>query len=206
VPAGTVLPRCFRPLDDGTLTDCDDNPVVLADGSRVRLAHDTLLDEASVRAWQQHLVDYAVQPLFQQLGKGRWTLPEALAQADALTEFEGHLLEAFALRGRAAKLGWTRAAAEDGGWFHAYEKRFPTLGLQAAIGFTGNSLPEENRTVALLDLSFQPTGGEMAAGPRGRLPLGRVPQVLLSECRHDLRLMAAEGSGFDADWKRKSAP
>jgi hypothetical protein len=192
--------RTFRPLDDGTHTDHEDSAVELAEGARVRLAHDSLLGADTVSAWQQHLVDYEVKPLFQQLGKGHYALTEAKAGNDAIKDFEGHLIEAFALRGRALKLGYTRGPAEDGGWFHVYEKRFPTLGLQAVIEFTGNPLPEENRTVALLNLSF----ASSADNSRGKLTLSKVPKVLLSECYNDLRLIAAEGTGYDADWQKKS--
>lgn len=193
----------FRPLDDGTLTDCEDNEVQLPADARVRIAHDSLLAADQISAWQQHLVDYEITPLFQQMGKGVYSLPLEQAKADNIVDFEGYLLEAFALRGRALKLGYTRGAAEDGGWFHVYEKRFPTLGLQAVIEFTGNPLPEENRTVALLNLSFSGTGG--TASPQNTsLPLSKVPKVLLSECYHDLRLIAAEGTGFDPEWQKKS--
>ena len=194
--------QTFRPLDDGTLTDREDNEVEIADESRIRLAHDSLLDPDEVKCWQQHLVDYEIRPLFQQLGKGTYSLPAAQANTDEIKDFEGYLLEAFSLRGRALKLGYTRGAAEDGGWFHVYEKRFPTLGLVAVIEFTGNPLPEENRTVALLNLSFSASGGE--SWQRGKLHLTKVPKVLLSECYNDLRLIAAEGSGYDPQWQKKS--
>ncbi|MFC3148363.1 DUF4132 domain-containing protein [Piscinibacterium candidicorallinum] len=195
--------RTFRPLDDGTLTDNEDNAVELEVGARVRLAHDSLLDAEAVSAWQQHLVDYEIKPLFQQLGKGHYALPESKAGNDAIKDFEGYLVEAFALRGRALKLGYTRGPAEDAGWFHVYEKRFPTLGLQAVLEFTGNGLPEENRTVALLNMSFASTA-DNSSWHRGRLTLSKVPKVLLSECYNDLRLIAAEGTGYDADWQKKS--
>jgi hypothetical protein len=194
----------FRPLDDGSLTDCDDNEVQLPTDARVRIAHDSLLSAEQIAAWQQHLVDYEITPLFQQMGKGIYVLPPEQASADSIKDFEGYLLEAFALRGRALKLGYTRGAAEDGGWFHVYEKRFPTLGLEAVIQFTGNPLPEENRTVALLNLSFSAAGGNTASWQRTGLPLSKVPKVLLSECYNDLRLIAAEGPGFDSDWQKKS--
>ena len=202
VEEGKVV-QVFRPLDDGSLSDCEDNALTLPDEARVRVAHDSLLNSDQVAAWQQHLLDYEIKPLFQQLGKGRYTLPADKAQADEVTDFKGHMLEAFALRGRALKLGYARGPAEDGGWFHVYEKRFPTLGLQAVIEFTGNPLPEENRTVALISLSF---AASQAADTwqRGKLTLSKVPAVLLSECYNDLRLIAAEGSGFDADWEKKS--
>jgi len=192
----------FRPLDDGTLTDAQDNAVTPALAARVHLAHDSNVSAQDSAAWRQHLVDYEVVPLFQQFGKGSYTLPEGKAQSDGIGDFEGHMLEAFALRGRAGKLGYVRGASEDGGWFYTYEKRFPTLGITAVLEFTGNPLPEENRKVALTRMSFRPNDGD--AGTRANLPLSRIPTVLLSECYNDLRLVAADGSGFDPDWQKKS--
>lgn len=196
-------PLVFRPLDDGSLTDVDDEPVELPEGARVRLAHDSVLDPGTVARWVEHLADYEVTPLFPQLGRGVHALPADAAGRRELDDFTGHVLEAFALRGRALRLGWTRGATVDGGWFLTYDKRFPTLGVVARIEFTGNSLPEENRTVALQTLSFHRTGPD-GQGEVG-LTLGEVPAVLVSECWHDLRVIAAEGTGFDPDWEKKTA-
>jgi Domain of unknown function (DUF4132) len=197
-------PAAFRPLADGTLTNEADEAVEIQGDARIRLAHDMLLPPEAVYRWQQHLIDYEVTPLFQQLGKGKWELPSSQVNAKEVTDFKGHLLEAFALRGRATKLGYQRGSAEDGGWFHVYEKRFATLGVAAVLEFTGNSLPEENRTVSLIRLTFSPTNVENS-WERSEIPLGKVPKVLLSECYNDARLMAGEGTGFDPDWEKKSA-
>lgn len=192
----------FRPLDDGTLTDVEDNEIQLSPDARVRLAHDSILSAEAVSRWQQHLVDYQVAPLFQQLGKGSYSLPAEKAREVAVKDFEGYVIEAFALRGRALKLGYTRGPAEDGGWFMVYEKRFASLGLEAIIEFTGNPLPEENRLVALISLSFA-NAADRAHG-RTAIALADVPKVLLSECYNDLRLIAGEGTGYDADWQKKT--
>lgn len=197
--------RAFRPLDDGTLTDADDEPVTLADAARVRLAHDALLAPDDVARWAAHLADYGVAPLFGQLGQGFWALPDDRARSGELREVEGHLVEAFALRGRATKLGWVRGAAEDGGIFTTYRKRFPSVGVDAVLEFTGNGLPEENRTVALLALWFARSGDDVTSYGTARLPLRDVPPVLLSECRREVGLVAAEGTGYDPDWERTTA-
>jgi hypothetical protein len=194
----------FRPLADGTLTNESDDAVEVSEHARIRLAHDTLLTPETVQRWQQHLIDYEIKPLFQQLGKGTYELPSDKANAKEITDFKGHLLEAFALRGRASKLGYQRGSAEDGGWFTVYEKRFPTLALAAVLEFTGNTLPEENRSVALLSLAFRSISKENSH-ERAEIPLEKIPKVLLSECYNDLRLIAAEGTGFDPDWEKKSA-
>lgn len=190
----------FRPLDDFTLTDLDDEEVTLAPGDRVRLAHDTNLPADVVAAWQQHLADYEVSPLFQQFGKGTFALGEDRRRDTEITDFRGCLVEAFTLRGRATRLGYTRGSTEDGGWFYSYEKRFPTLGMSTRIEFSGNGLPEENRTVALTALGFQ---RHTEDGHTSAMLLGDVPAVLLSEAYNDMRVLAGEGSGPDPDWEKK---
>jgi len=191
----------FRPLDDGSLTDMDDNDVELPDGARVMVAHDSVLSTGEVAQWTAHLADYEVTPLFQQLGRGVLAITPQMRSKRELTDFTGYLLEAFALRGRAGRLGYTRGQSEDAGWFYTYDKRFPTLGIVATVSFTGNPLPEENRLVALKELSFR---REAPDGRRAELTLGDVPAVLASECWQDMRLLAAEGTGYDPDWEKKS--
>jgi hypothetical protein len=200
IPGVEGKPRTFRPLDDGSLTDVEDNPVSLDPTVVVALAHDSNLTAAESAAWQRHLADYKIDPLFQQLGKGVYRLPADQAEATEIEDFKGHTLDAFALRGRASKLGYSRGPAEDGGWFMRYEKRFPTLGIEAHVEFTGNSLPEDNRKVALLALTFMKKS-HVDEGPNA-LALGEVPRVLLSECWNDVRVMAADGNGFDPDWQK----
>jgi hypothetical protein len=188
--------RTFRPLDDGTLTDADDNRVTLPPDAAVCVAHDTSCDALVCEAWLKHFKDYGLTPLFQQFGRGRYILPGDRREATSLTGFEGHMIDAFKLRGATGKLGYMRGATEDGGWFYAYTKRFTSLGMEAVMGFSGNALPEENRKVALMDLSFRRDRG-------AEVPLAEVPAVILSECLADMRTVAAEGSGFDPDWQSK---
>jgi hypothetical protein len=190
----------FRPLDDGTLTDVDDAPVELHPEAVIAVAHDSAVPEQVAAAWLDHFADYEVTPLFQQFGRARYELADSMREQREVTDFQGHLLEAFKLRGRANKLGYTRGQAQDGGVFVTYEKRFPTLGITTVIGFSGNSLPEENRTVALHSLGFERTTDGRSAGP---LKLQDVPAVLLSEAYGDLTSIAAVGTGFDPAWEKK---
>jgi hypothetical protein len=202
------ITQTFRPLNDGSLTDTQDEAVTPADDMRVCLAHECLLPAEEVKAWHLHLADYEVHPLFDQFGRGSYKLPEEKRLETTLGDFRGHLLETFRLRGRLTKLGYTRGATGDGGWFYEYYKQFSGLGIAATIEFTGNGLPEQNRTVALTTLHFVRSTGDKAspyAGTQMRLPLGEVPAVLLSECWNDMRIAAADGPGFDPDWEKKSA-
>lgn len=197
----------FRPLADGTFTGADDGAVRLGPDSLIRVTHEMLVSTELSAQWRSHVSDYEIAPLVEQFGKPVYRLTEGTKQSSEMREFTGHLVEAFKLRGRATKLGYVRSGSEDGGWFYRYHKRFPTLGIEALIEFSGNSLPEENRTVALTALYFQRTLSDEEARFSGalqaRLQLADVPKILLSECWNDVRCIAEQGTGFDPDWERK---
>ena len=178
----------------------------LADGSLVRLAHAALVDAETAKAWVRHFKDYKVKPLFAQMSR---QLPEISAEAvadqesgNAIGDRLGWLSDTFTLRGTLTKLGYQRAAAEDGGFFDHYFKEFNSLGLRVNIGFTGNCLPEENVPAALTRLSFEKMGRRWSGGDS--LPLADIPPVLLAETYADYRAAADACVGFDPQWEKKT--
>jgi hypothetical protein len=197
--------QTFRPLDDGTLTDQDDRAITLEDGATICIVHGSRVPVAVGAAWAKHLADYEVSPPFTQFGRDGYLLPEQKRKAHSIDDFRGYMIEAFRLRGLATRFGYTHGRAEDGGWFLEYLKSFPGLGLQVHLQFSGNSLPEENRTVALDSISFDKPMPQAAHyfAQSSRISLGQIPSVLLSECYDDLRTIAAAGTGFDPDWEKK---
>ena len=195
------LVATFRPLGDGSYTDAADSRVDLAMFADIRLAHASLLDEEMVAAWRTHLGTYAVEPPFNQLGRGSMQLGEGQGRERRITDREGWMVESFTLRGSAAKLGYQRGQAQDGGWFVTYEKTYREAGLVAEIEFTGGPLPEESRSTALQSLSFRKLRGGGSGG--GQVALAEVPPVLLAECWRDLHDIAAKGTGFDPEWQKK---
>ncbi len=206
-PEGERFLGCFRPLEDGSLTNEKDEEARFDGATRVRLAHPCNTPADIAAAWVQHFQDYDVGPLFPQFGRDTYTLPEGKKNETEIADFEGWQITTFRLRGKATKLGYLRGEAEDGGWFHVYRKPFPSLGVQAVLGFTGSSLPEEDRPAALESLYFTAIKGDDESAyswQPGKLPLGKVPPVLLSECYNDVKQLAAEGTGYDPKWREKS--
>ncbi|WP_057856597.1 DUF4132 domain-containing protein [Bradyrhizobium lablabi] len=189
----------FRPLEDLSLTDSSDNAVDPASFAAVQLAHRSLFTAEQSEAWKQHLADYKVEPLFNQLDRSVLTS----GVGSSIDDRAGHIIEAFKLRGAAQKLGYERAQAEDGGWFTQYIKPFGGVAINAVIEFTGSPLPEENRAVALVAAKFVRArkGGRSAYG--AQIALNEVPSVLLSEVWNDLHQIARAGSGFAEDWRNK---
>jgi hypothetical protein len=194
----------FRPTEDGSLIDTQDDEVELAAGSQLRLGHASLVDDATAAAWNKHFKDYKLAPLFPQMTRK----PPAIAFTDdkghAVSEIEdrqGWISDTFTLRGSFTKLGYQRAQAEDGGFFYQYTKEFSTAGVRVAIDFSGNTLPEENVPAALKTLSFEDM---KTRGYSDRaLPLAKVPPVLLAEAYADYLAIAQACAGFDAGWEKK---
>lgn len=209
VAADGSLLSLLRPTEDGSLIDAGDEEVTVAPEDRIGLAHASLLDEDQVRAWQAHLKDYKVTPLFAQLARRKPAL--ANPEADLIDDRLGWTSDTFTLRGAFAKQGYARGAAEDGGLFFEYTKDFAGAGLQVRIEFSGNSLPEDNIPAALKSLSFMRLGTpggfgfdyRSGAGGSGGVPLSKVPPVLLAEAYGDYHAVAAATQGFDPDWQRK---
>jgi hypothetical protein len=198
---------CFRPLEDGSLTNEKDEEAKFDDDARVRLAHTCNTPADVAAAWVQHFEDYDVTPLFPQFGRDVYQLPEEKQKDTDVVDFTGHCLTTFQLRGKATKLGYIRGDAEDGGCFYLYRKPFPSLELQAVIEFSGSCLPETDVAAALHGLYFERMKKERESGyswGASKLPLGKVPAVLLSECYNDVKQIAAEGTGYDPKWKERS--
>lgn len=186
--------RRFRPAEDGALVDLSDEPLTLADDAEIRLAHGVLMGDDEARAWREHLADYGVVALFDQLSA---TVPAHAEGAVALDDLKGHMTDSFSFRGVATKRGYVRGGAQDAGWFTEYTKGFSGLGLTAVLEFTGSYLPEDNIPCATESLFFQ-------RGHR-QVPLKDVPPVLLAECYADYAAVAALGP-FHRDYHERLHP
>ena len=189
----------FRPHGDGTLSTAKHRDYKPAPDAIVRVAHPLTLHDSHVTDWTEHLGDFEILPLFPQFGRATRAVAEGDAKKRECSDFVGHMVEAFKLRSRADALGFARGEAEDGGWFYGYKKIFPSLGLQAIVNFSGNSMPEENKTVALQTITFERTTDE----ERGAIALGEIPPVLFSEVWNDAQDIARTGTGFDPAWESK---
>ncbi len=88
---------CFRPLEDGSLTNEKDEEVTFEPEVRVRLAHACNTPAEVGAAWAQHFTDYDVEPLFQQFGRATYTLPAGKETETDVKDFEGHGLTTFKL-------------------------------------------------------------------------------------------------------------
>jgi hypothetical protein len=194
----------FRPLDDGTLTDVEDRDYDLSGARFVQPAHSSLVDRATRDAWRAHLEAYEVKSPFDQFGSAQHVLEPDQAEKNIIEDRRGWMIESFALRGIATKLGYVRGAAEDGGWFSRYERRYQSANIIAAVDFSGSPLPEENKPSVLYGLSFTKLrrGSDQYGTP---MSLKDVPPVLLAQSWQDLHDIADKGTGFNPNWETHNA-
>jgi hypothetical protein len=202
-PDGAVRTR-FRPTEDGSLIDAQDDEITLRPDSRIRIGHGSLVDAQTASAWVAHFKDYKLTPPFPQMTRTVRAIAfkdAAGHDAKAIADRLGWLSDTFTLRGTFNKLGYQRSQAEDGGFFSQYLKEFPSAGVRVAIEFSGNCLPEENLPAALKTLAFEDM--KMRTWGERTLPLADVPPVLLAEAYADYLAAAQACSGYDAGWEKK---
>lgn len=201
-PDGTIL-RSFRPTEDGSLIDAQDDEIEQQADSLIRLGHASLVGETA-SDWVTHFKDYKVVPLFPQMTRNTPIVAfkdDKGCDVKEIADRRGWISDTFTLRGAFTKLGYQRSQAEDGGFFSHYFKEFPSVGVRVAIEFSGNCLPEENLPAALKALVFEDMGIR-TWGDR-TIPLAKVPPVLLAEAYADYLAVAQACSGFDANWEKK---
>ena len=207
--SGTLI-TTFRPLEDGTLTDVNDEDVPFMTDALIRLAHSSnsnVGEEAGI-GWRRHFKDYKVSPLFDQFPTSSYTLPENMREEFEIEDFLGHVVHARTLRKEAKNLGYIKGP-EDEKWFYEFRKKLPNLRLEVNLGFSGYASWDEDTNIALKKLYFTKIpeggagGGEAMTDDMGNVvKLEEVPPVLLSEAWGHMKMISEKGTGYDPDWQK----
>ncbi|MFK3861807.1 DUF4132 domain-containing protein [Pseudoalteromonas rhizosphaerae] len=190
----------FRPTEDGSLVDVNDEEVTLTSGASIRLLSANQLDKAALKAWQLHLKDYKIKPLFEQLKSADISVtPKQIS----LEHHLGLMSDAFTLRGLLTKLGYQRGETEDGAFFNYYEKSFEQVGLRIQFEFSGNYLPEENEPAAIYGCKIlQQIQGSRTRNRYKTIPLAQAPANLLNAIALDYQHVAKKCHA-DPNWLSK---
>ena len=190
----------FRPSDDGSLLNLEDDEIELQPNSKIQVSHRVFVTAEQAAAWLAHFKDYKVKFLFEQMTHG---LPSvADAKAELIDDRKGWLTDTLTLRGVVTKLGYKRAAIEDAGSFDRYTKSYPQLGLDVHISFSGSYVPEENLPAVLYELIFERPGRRY--WENSAIEISEVPPILLAESYADYLKIADACSGFDPEWEKKT--
>jgi hypothetical protein len=206
---GTTL--LFRPLEDGSLSDANDEPVDLPVAASIRMAHPVELSPDSLAAWQNHFADYEIAQPFAQLNRPLLSLEPEEREQIFWTRYHGYMLNGGALKGRMIKAGWERGAIGDGGAYFTLHKPFPQAGIVAVLETAGLAIGiEQEFETALKQLAFRRSTArdsrhwpdEIQPDDPQALRLGDVPALIFSEAAADVQNFAAAGA-YDPDWERK---
>ena len=161
-----------RKSEDGQLLGADDAVLELSPDAVVTLAHGTLLSEAEVAGWQEHLADYEITPLFDQFSA---RAPQVGQGQRGINDGVGRRVVARDLRKRAKARGYEPDSNIH--WYTTFLKDFPVAGLCSVIDFSGADVWSEDQVVTTGPLSL--VSGRLA------MPLEDAPPVLLAECYAD---------------------
>jgi hypothetical protein len=211
VPEQSVYQALFRPLEDGSLTDTEDNAVTLPAEGMIRMVHPVELDDETRGSWLQHLADYEVTPPFPQLNRPILRVSPDERESLWWKKYEGYLMNGGALKGRFTKVGWERGSVQDGGYYEIW-KAFPVAGIQAVLETAGMSVGyEQEFNTAIKRLAFARTDtikrgsyvyDDLKDQDERIIKLGDVPPIIFSEAAADVQIFAAAGA-YDEDWEKK---
>ncbi len=202
----------FRPLEDGSLTDTEDNAVQLPTEGMIRMVHPVELDEETLGAWLQHLADYEVTPPLPQFNRPIVYVSPEEGVALWWEKYKGYMMNGAALKGRYMKAGWERGSVQDGGAYYTVWKAFPAAGIQAILETAGMSVGyEQEFTTAIKRLAFARTDtikrgsyiyDDLKDQDERIVKLGDVPPIIFSEVAAEVQTFAAAGE-YAEDWERK---
>lgn len=202
----------FRPLEDGSLTDAEDNAVHLPAEGIIRIAHPVELNEDARSAWLQHMADYEVTPPFPQLNRSFVRVSPEEGAALWWEKYQGYVMNGAALKGRYMKAGWERGSVQDSGAYYSIWKAFPAADIQAVLETAGMSVGyEQEFTTAIKRLAFARVDtikrgsyvyDDLKAQDERIIPLGDVPPIIFSEVAANVQTFAAAGE-YSEDWEHK---
>jgi hypothetical protein len=122
--AGGSLAATFRALDDGTLTNTDDDEVELRPEWEVRLLHPSSVAEELRVAWASHLADYEVEQPFSQLDRPAVRVSQDDAQIRIGRTFAGRPWDPFERSRFVRRAGWKQLTVYESQWSACF-KTFP---------------------------------------------------------------------------------
>ncbi|HEY7122779.1 MAG TPA: DUF4132 domain-containing protein [Ktedonobacterales bacterium] len=228
---GSSYTLLFRPLEDGSFTDADDEQVSLPDEGQIRLVHPVELGEETLAAWLQHLSDYEITPPFPQLSRPMLTLADEQRDACNWEAYKGYMVPGKAFVERYRRAGWEPADEERGEGYNLIWKAFSAASVEALleigclpVGYEGGwptplirlcfaragavariKQASENDSDSETDNdddAFDPYTHPHRIIEQDLLKLGEIPPVVFSEAAANVQSFAALGS-YDEHWQKR---
>jgi hypothetical protein len=200
----------FRLLEDGSLSDTEDDALTLPTTGQIGIAHPLDLSEAQRAAWRTHLADHEVTPPVPQLDRPVVRVKDAERDQRRIRLAAGAQINGMSFKGRAERLGWRRGSVVDAGAVSSYAKSFPAAGIEVLIGVEGMYMGMGMEdSITLGDGWFVRQGsvtfGSYAYDEPGNeqdvrvVPFGEVPAIVFSETMAELGLISGKAADPDED-------
>lgn len=197
------LSGSFRALEDGTLTNVEDEGIELSVGDLVGILHPLDIDAGLCTRWVKHLADYDVTPPFPQLERPVVRVAAGQRKQVFSHDYDKHQMNGMTFKGRAERLGWTRGSVVDAGGISHYWKSFPAAGVDVFLSLEGMYVGIDMYSDITLGVCFFVEHGSVKVGgyeynepesakdPR-LIPFENVTEIAFSEAMGDLARIAAK--------------
>ncbi|MGC4047909.1 MAG: DUF4132 domain-containing protein [Armatimonas sp.] len=197
------LLQTFRVADDRTLADENDDLFTLPENVvKIGIIHPSYLAEGVRGTWGELLSDYELIPPFVQLGRPTYELTETEKSTNAITRFAGIKdIDPKTLLFGLDNQGWTRGAAQDGGWFTEHYKHFPSAEVYAIVNYHGAPVgymegwedQEVNEIFFVRNANDATWGWVSSGGVSSLVPLSDVDPIIVSEVLYDVTRLVERG-------------
>jgi hypothetical protein len=204
------LQRCFRMLEDRSLSDAEDDEVEAPAQGFIGLVHPLELDDSQRSSWTEHLDDHEITPPFPQLGRAVHSVAASEQEKRHLTTVEGISISAGTFRSRAERRGWRRGSVIDAGGVSSYVRAYPQAKVEVFLMLDEFYIGIDPMESISLGQVFFVTAESVETGsyvydepadetdPRC-LALGDIPAIVASETLADLALFKAGQENDDED-------
>jgi Domain of unknown function (DUF4132) len=172
----------FRPDAKGVPRDVDGFEIKFDEASQIVLAHQSLLDEATIETWVKANLHDGIKPAFRQFGRLQPNISDDLKWAQEIAHFKGQRVPRSRFDAQMASSGYeARVLTENG--YCLYEH---TVGHSVAHR-VNLEVEREGSEVVLGSLTFRSSTFPELATARTSGPIGHwVPPILLAERCSDL--------------------
>lgn len=180
----------FRITPQGQFVDYMDKPVSIPKNVSMGIVHPVHVDPETAQHWQDLLLDFEIIPLFPQMNRPVYRVPEKFREASEINpqEFNNAQLHILAVRTSMFKAGYSE------GYGYAFGRYFPRYNVTVLI-----RLDEVDHGVAHFETARYFSSLRFSDGMRPQshntkynyMPLKDVPSLVMSEAIYDLSVTLA---------------
>lgn len=190
---GSVV-RTFRVCEDLTFADACDQPAERVIVGNVRIVHPLHLTEAARLQWAHTCADYVLLPPFDQIQRRVERIAPGEKTQKTLKPRLEMKIHPLSLLSKLTRLGWQRGEPEDAGLVCEHRKFYLSENITAVLRYGGGIPVQDPRWAepqSIEECLFLPglKQPERWDNFKGRLALGEVSDLVLSETLRDLALL-----------------